>query len=126
MIGCEVKKQNKTEKKMKKNTSGFTLVEIMIVVMIIGLLAAIAVPSFIKAREATQTNACIENLRQISGAKDVWAIEEKKTGSDAPGWDNLVGIAQYIKSTPECPAGGTYTIAAVNTNPTCSIDGHSL
>jgi len=57
-----------------KGTKGFTLVEIMIVVAIIGLLAAIAIPSFIKARTESQKNACINNLRQVESAKEQWAL----------------------------------------------------
>ena len=64
--------------------SAFTLVEIMIVVAIIGLLAAIAIPNFIKAREASQKNACIANLKQIDGAKNTWALEQKKVNADVP------------------------------------------
>jgi prepilin-type N-terminal cleavage/methylation domain-containing protein len=106
--------------------SAFTLVEIMIVVAIIGLLAAIAIPNFIKARELSQKNACINNLRQIDGAKNTWALEMKKVGTDSPGDSDLFGTTLYVRSKPECPANGTYTLATVVTKPTCNISGHSL
>ena len=107
---------------MKK--SGFTLVEIMIVVAIIGLLAAIAIPSFVRARTTSQTNACINNLRQMDGGKDQWAIENNKVDSDTV---TLADIADYIKGgTPDCPAAGTYSVNTVADDPTCSITGHEL
>ena len=107
---------------MKK--SGFTLVEIMIVVAIIGLLAAIAIPSFVRARTTSQTNACINNLRQMDGAKDQWAIENNKVDTDTVA---LTDIAAYIKGgTPDCPAAGTYSVNTVADDPTCSITGHEL
>src|ERR1041385_2010247 len=102
---------NKTNRK-----GGFTLVEIMIVVAIIGLLAAIAIPNFVKARTTAQKNACINNLRQIDGAKEQWALENKKKTGDAVQDSD---ITPYIKGLvmPTCPAGGTYTTGPVNTNP---------
>ena len=114
---------------MKINTlrkSGFTLVEIMIVVAIIGLLAAIAIPNFVRARSASQTNACIANLKQIEGAKANWALENKKTSAATPGASDLYGAAAYIARTPACPGGGVYTIGAVDTAPTCNIALHVL
>ena len=104
--------------------SGFTLVEIMIVVAIIGLLAAIAIPNFVKARGTAQRNACINNLRQIDGAKEQWALEKKKSAT-SPAVDSEIN--EYIKGgTPKCPAGGSYTYSAVDSSPICNISGHSL
>ena len=115
-------------KVISSRKSGFTLVEIMIVVAIIGLLAAIAIPNFVKARTASQRNACIANLKQIDGAKATWALENKKTVSDTPGDGDLFGASLYIREKPDCPANGTYTLAAVDSKPTCSLsaEGHSL
>jgi prepilin-type N-terminal cleavage/methylation domain-containing protein len=113
------------EEDRMKAKKGFTLVEIMIVVTIIGLLAGIAIPSFIKARQTSQANTCINNLRQIDAAKEQWALDNKKVM-----WDAVVDaeVNEYIKggARPICPADGTYIYGAVGTDPTCDVPDHVL
>ena len=97
-------------KTLTTRKSGFTLVEIMIVVAIIGLLAAIAIPNFVKARDKAQKNACIANLKQIDSATEQWALEAKKKTGDTTTESEII---QYLKNNvkPTEPAGGDYTIA---------------
>ena len=104
---------------MNMKKSGFTLVEIMIVVLIIGLLAAIAVPNFVKARKNAQRNSCIANLRQIEGA-----VEEAKTeGNATPTADDIYGPEKEIKVAPTCPSTkAAYSLDGADENgwrPTC-------
>jgi len=108
---------------------GFTIVEIMIVVLIVGLLAAIAIPNFIKSREQSRTNSCLNNLRLIAGAKDLAAIDLGLGETAAP---TTAQVSPYFKTIqlvnglPKEPSGGTYTVNAVSTDPTCSVGGSHM
>jgi prepilin-type N-terminal cleavage/methylation domain-containing protein len=116
-------------KNIKSRKQGFTLVEIMIVVAIIGLLAAIAIPNFVRARTTSQMNACINNLRQIDGAKQQWALENKAMSTAVPVISNIQPYLGRGSSgtQPFCPADSTttfatsYTINDCQTAPVCNI-----
>jgi prepilin-type N-terminal cleavage/methylation domain-containing protein len=116
----------------ESSRSGFTLVEIMIVVAIIGLLAAVAIPSYVRARDTSQKNTCINSLRQLGAAVDQFALENRLASSATYTLDDL---KSYLKldttgQLPSCPGGGTYSPGACVTNPpVCSLSsaaGHAL
>jgi prepilin-type N-terminal cleavage/methylation domain-containing protein len=122
------KGRGQQEEKPMHTRQGFTLVEIMIVVAIIGLLAAIAVPSFLQARETARRNACINNLRQIDGAKDQYALEY---GGGADLLLTSTNIAIYIKDMNKCfcpllvgtnrTFDNSYSINVLTAAPTCKV-----
>jgi prepilin-type N-terminal cleavage/methylation domain-containing protein len=123
----------KTVKQFRR--AGFTLLEIMIVVTIIGLLASIAIPNFVKARAVSQQTACINNLRQITAAVDDWALE---SGHAAGANVVMNDLTPYIElnsnsSIPLCPSGGSYTLGMVGSLPqvscslsTLAVEPHNL
>ncbi|MBS1722223.1 MAG: type II secretion system protein [Armatimonadetes bacterium] len=102
----------------RSRRSAFTLVEIMIVVLIIGILLGIAVPYYLQVRERSWATSCLENLRQIDQAKQMWQLENNKLANDVPVMSDL--YPRYLKSQPSCPKNGTYTINDCSTPATCN------
>ena len=93
---------------------------------IIGMMAAIAIPNFVKARSTAQKYMCITNLRQIDTAKQEWALANKKQTTDTPTAQELETYLHRTFNSLKCTAGGVYTINAVGQKPTCSIPQHDL
>jgi prepilin-type N-terminal cleavage/methylation domain-containing protein len=120
----------KNLKNLTAKKQGFTLVEIMIVVAIIGLLAAIAIPNFVRARTTSQQDACINNLRLIDAAKQQWALEQRQVSSSTPQDSDLQPYLGHGAGgeLPTCPADSnatptfdtSYVVQNIGTKPTCN------
>lgn len=102
---------------------GFTLVEIMIVVGIIGVILAIAAPTWMQQRHISRWRACQENLSKIDGAKEQWAMERNEPASSSPTWGDLAPAdgSGFLKAQPVCPGGGTYQINSISVAAVCTI-----
>lgn len=104
--------------------AGIVLSAVSLVMLpVVGLLAAIAVPNFVKAREAAQRNACMANMRTIESAKQQWATDNNKRAGETFDESDLSVLDKYVRQAPTCPAQGTYIVNPVGTNPECTIHG---
>ena len=120
--GWSIRVKSLNEMKIKSmRAGGFTLVEVMIVVAIIGLLIAVAVPNFKRSINKSRTIACHTQLQNIDASKMQWSVEEKRSDADVPS-ESQIGVF-FRDGFPVCPAGGAYTIASVGQKATCSVHG---
>jgi prepilin-type N-terminal cleavage/methylation domain-containing protein len=105
------------------NRRAFTVIEVMIVVLIIGILLMIAVPLFLRARERSQAKVCISALKEIEYAKELYADQNKLKSGDPC----IIGDLwpEYIRggSLPNCPGGGIYDVRNIGESPMCTIQG---
>lgn len=106
-----------------RRSRGFTLLEILIVVMIASMLLAIAIPNFIQARETSRSKACQRTLWEIQSAKERWAMDNRRAATDTPVLTDLVVPGVYLRTSPVCPSSGTYTIGRLDETPQCSVGG---
>lgn len=116
-----------------RKDEGFTLVELMVVVLIIGILIAIAVPVFNSARANAQKRSCQANQRTFEGAYQTWYADDPANSTTAAGLTDLAGlngvlVPQFIKAAPTCPGSGTYTAvftaSGLSVDLQCSVAGH--
>jgi len=119
--------------KCSRSYGAFTLVEVMIVVAIIGLLAAISIPNYVKSRETSFRKTCMSNLKQLEGAVQSWALETRKASGDPIASDELFGTTNYLRKVVVCPLGGNpyqYGLVGDPRHVTCVLsaapDNHTL
>ncbi len=113
-------------KPCRTKSAGFTLIEIMTVMGIMGLLVTISLPNLIRARSTSQMRVCITNLNKIESIKQTWGLEHAKSLNEIPTAADLIGPDLYLKAMPVCPSSGAYDFRALKDNATCTVVGHSL
>jgi prepilin-type N-terminal cleavage/methylation domain-containing protein len=113
-------------KKSQVSRAGFTLVELMTVVGLLGMLLTLALPNLIRARSTSQERICITTLNKIEWAKQMWGLEHAKSIDEIPTDADLVGGGGYLKFKPVCPGSGSYDYNALKLPASCTITGHSL
>lgn len=110
--------------RLVQEKSGFTLIEMMVVILVICVLLAIAIPNFQKAREGARTRSCLANLKSVVTAKEQYAVEKRLNQGDPVTFDDLTPT--FLRSRPQCPASGAYNIGTVGETPECSYPDHVL
>jgi prepilin-type N-terminal cleavage/methylation domain-containing protein len=111
---------------LSRRKQGFTLIEILVVVAVMGLVVGIAIPAFMKSRTQARKQVCIENISQIESAKQQWGLEMQKKEGDIPGDGDLIGPMLFMKRKPECPGGGSYDYMPIGKTATCTEPEHVL
>jgi prepilin-type N-terminal cleavage/methylation domain-containing protein len=104
--------------------AGFTMVEMMIVVLVLAMLLEMAIPQFITARHRARQRTCMSNMRQMEVAKEQLAMNKKLQDGDPV--DTVDLVPDYIRNAPSCPSGGTYTLQSIGTSPECSLSAGSF
>lgn len=104
-----------------RQTRGFTLLEVMIVVLIIGVILGIAIPNWLNSRKNSRARVCMKNLSQIDSAKEQYALESKvEEGVTC----SMADLNPFLKSEPACPANGNYSINPIGTPAECDYIEH--
>ena len=122
-VHTEPEIQHRQPSRAASRRHAFTLVEVMVVVLILGMLLAVAVPQFFKARDRSRATACQHNMVEILGAKERWAMDNERGATDTPSMSDLVVPGVYLKTMPVCASGGTYDVGRMDELPICSIGG---